>query len=92
MDNPAGWQEKAAPLALHGDSGTFTRGGESVVVISWSSLLHQGETWSTILCIAIPKNAMVADEHHNTLDTICSILAHEVGLVFTPIDPFVEIG
>ena len=74
-----GWQARTIPLALHGDAGTYTKSGESVVVLSWGSLLHRAETWDSIyLIFAIPKSACVKQEGINTLDTLFEAVAADL--------------
>ena len=72
------------PLSLHGDAGTFTKTGESVVVISWSSLLLKGPTWqTTFLAVAIPKSALNFTEEANTLELIFAhFVADLMGLFY----------
>eukprot|EP00969_Alexandrium_andersonii_P034339 1502296-Alexandrium_andersonii.AAC.1 len=71
------------PLSLHGDAGTFTKSGESVVVVSWSSLLLKGPTWHSIfLAFAIPKNALVRGSDGDTLQVLCTHLAADLAGLF----------
>jgi len=75
---PDGWQETCVPLAMHGDAGTFTRGGEAVVVLSWTSLLQQDDTWcKAFVFAAIPKSVLVKTDDLNTFDMLCTVLARD---------------
>ena len=75
-----GWHSITIPLALHGDAGTYTKTGESVVVLSWGSLLHRSDTWDSIyLIFAIPKSACVKEvEGRSTLDTLFEAVAADL--------------
>ena len=46
-NNPAAGKH-AVPLLVHGDKGTFTDNGNSLVVISWSCALSSGDTWDRL--------------------------------------------
>ena len=80
----AGWQSKTLPLALHGDAGTYTKAGESVIVVSWGSLLHRSETWDSIyLIFAIPKGALVKEPDQNTLNILFEAVAADFKAMLT---------
>ena len=73
---PPGWEDHTMPLSLHGDAGTFTRGGESIVVVSWASVLHRANTWDSLfLAAAIPKSAICTGADGDTLGQLWAHLA-----------------
>ena len=79
-----GWQHKALPLALHGDAGTYTKAGESVIVLSWGSLLHKADTWDSIfLILAIPKSALVKEPGQDTLSILFEAVAADFRAMLT---------
>lgn len=87
---PGGWEANTMPISLHGDAGTFTRGGESIVVLSWSSILQRAGTWDTIFLIAaIPKGAIVkeTDGQAGTLEVLCSAIAHDIKSMLYMVHP-----
>lgn len=87
---PAGWEAHTMPIVFHGDAGTFTRGGESIVVLSWSSLLQRAGTWDSIFLIAaIPKSAIVKGEpgHPGTLEVLCSAIAADFKSMLDMVHP-----
>ena len=88
-----GWQENTMPISLHGDAGTFTRGGESIVVFSWSSLLQRAGTWDSIFLIAaIPKSAIVKMEDGvpGTLEVLCSAIAADITSMLEMVHPLLN--
>ena len=64
------WRRHTVPLCIHGDAGVFTQNNDSLVVVSWSSILHRANTWDCkYLSFAIPKASLC---HSNTegVDTL----------------------
>ena len=39
-----GWEDFVAPLRVHGDAGTFTKNGHSLLVLDFDSMLEEGDT------------------------------------------------
>ena len=68
-NNPAAGKH-AGPLLVHGDKGTFTDNGNSLVVISWSCALSSGDTWDRLFLItAVPKRCCCTSSKHG-VDTL----------------------
>ena len=86
-----GWQDRTMPLALHGDAGTYTRVGESVIVVSWASVLQRADTWDTMFLIfAIPKSAVCREGGHDTLHTLFAAVAADLNGLLIMENPVVD--
>ena len=72
------WEEFCAPIVLHGDGGSFTKGGNTLLCFSWASLLASGHTWDTkFLLTALPKNCLCTMAEHG-VDTLKTLWAYFV--------------
>ena len=78
-----GWEGDTMPIAVHGDAGVFTKTGLSVVILSWSSIMHRAPTWDKIfLTFAIPKVACSDEQDTNTFEELCQAVAHDFEALY----------
>ena len=93
MCSKPNWRKRAIPIVLHGDGVSFTRNGNSLLVVSMSFLLAAGWSWhSTFMLACFPKFCRAYASLHGvgTWDRIWEYLLHGFIALHDGIHPLTD--